>query len=292
MLFADPSAWPPGLRTRIAPTPSGLLHPGNGASFVLTWRIARAAGGDVLLRIDDLDAERARPEYIDDIFETLGWLGIHPDRGPADAADFEAHWSQRLRIPRYLELVDRLRAGGHLYACGCSRKDIALRGATDGYDGHCRRKGLPFDAPEAAWRLWIPEGTTVRWTEWAHGHRSLDLARAMGDPVVRQRDGRPAYQVASLADDSDLGITFVVRGEDLLPSTACQLHLASVLELPGFGAATFMHHPLLRDAQGEKLAKSRGAGSLRALREAGEGPERIHRLAEDLLRACGAGRIS
>ncbi|MBS1581972.1 MAG: hypothetical protein JST66_07210 [Bacteroidetes bacterium] len=292
MPFADLPTWPPGLRTRIAPTPSGLLHAGNGASFLLAWQAARAAGGDVLLRIDDLDAERVRPEYIADIFGTLGWLGIHPDRGPADAADFDAHWSQRLRIPRYLELVDRLRSGGHLYACGCSRKDIASRGATEGYDGHCRLRGLSFDAPEVAWRLRIPEGTTAQWTEWAHGRRSLDLARAMGDPVVRQRDGRPAYQVASLADDNDFGITFVVRGEDLLPSTACQLYIASLLELPDPGAATFMHHPLLRDAGGEKLAKSRGAGSLRALREAGEGPEGIHRLAEDLLRACGAGRIS
>ena len=112
------------MRTRIAPTPSGYLHAGNAVNFLLTAELARLHGGSLLLRIDDLDAERARPEYLDDIFHSLEWLGIAWHEGPRDAADFQRNWSQRTRIGRYQVLLDQLRRGGHLYACTCSRKEL------------------------------------------------------------------------------------------------------------------------------------------------------------------------
>lgn len=251
---------------------------------MLTWRLARLAQGDVLLRIDDLDADRARPAYIDDIFGTLRWLGITWDRGPKDAKDFQRHWSQRLRTGRYLELVEQLRALGQLYACDCSRKAITAR-SPHGYDGHCRERGLPFDAPDVAWRLRVPEGLAVRCNAWPQGPHPLEVAQLMPDPILRQRDGRPAYQIASLADDHDLGITFIVRGEDLLPSTACQLYLARLLGLDAFSDVRFVHHPLVRDVRGEKLSKSQGAGSLRAMREAGTSAGIVHAQADELLHA-------
>jgi glutamyl-tRNA synthetase len=113
-----------GLRTRIAPTPSGFLHAGNAVNFLITHELARAARGTLLLRIDDLDAERARPEYLDDIFRSLEWLGIDWDEGPTGPEDFLRNWSQRSRIERYSELLLGLRKGGHLYACECSRKAV------------------------------------------------------------------------------------------------------------------------------------------------------------------------
>ncbi len=111
------------MHTRIAPTPSGYLHAGNGAAFILAWKLAREAGGKILLRIDDLDAERVRPEYVEDIFETLHWLGVEWDEGPRNTDELQSTWSQHLRMARYQELVEQLREGGHLYACSCSRKD-------------------------------------------------------------------------------------------------------------------------------------------------------------------------
>src|SRR5690606_41399145 len=121
------------LVTRIAPTPSGLLHLGNAWSFTLTWLAARAAGGHVWLRIDDLDAARAQDEYLEDIFASLRWLGLDWDSGPRDVADFKARYSQTLRLDRYRAAVETLKAGGHLYACTCTRSQ--LRGAGPIYPG-------------------------------------------------------------------------------------------------------------------------------------------------------------
>ncbi len=260
-------------RTRIAPTPSGLLHLGNGASFLLTATMAREYGAELMLRIDDLDAERVRPEYITDIFETLEWLGIRWTIGPCDPADHRRNWSQSLRSPDHDRLLDELRSGGHLYACTCSRPKLK------GCD--CRALGVDLDAPEASWRLRVPERCPVTIQEWGSGPRVLDLARLLPDPVLRQRGlngqrPRPAYQVASLSDDLHFGIDLVVRGEDLLPSTACQVYMATLLGRAAFAEATFVHHALIGDERGGKLSKSRGAGSLREWRQAGEGPELVH----------------
>jgi len=274
------------MRTRIAPTPSGFLHAGNGAGFVATWKIAQYLGAKLLLRIDDLDSERVRPEYVADIFGTLSWLGIGWDEGPKDLNNFQEHWSQHLRLARYAALIDRLREGGHLYACDCSRAMTTHRGGSTEYDGHCRERGLDMDLPEVAWRLCLPKEGTVAMRTWPSGDiQQMPLDQP--DPVIRQRNGRPAYQIASLSDDIDFNIDLIVRGSDLLPSTLIQLYLASVLDFPAFIEARFLHHPLLTDESGDKLSKSHGAGSLKALREAGGDPRTVHLLAERLLRDAG-----
>lgn len=249
---------------------------GNGASFLLTAVMAREQGAELMLRIDDLDAERVRPEYITDIFETLEWLGIRWTIGPRDPADHRRNWSQSLRSTDHEQLLDELRAGGHLYACTCSRPKLK--------DCDCRARGGDLDGPEASWRLRVPERCPVTVHEWGGGSRVLDLARLLPDPVLRQRglNGQPprsAYQVASLSDDLRFGMDLIVRGEDLLPSTACQVYMATLLGRGHFAEATFMHHALIGDERGGKLSKSQGAGSLRAWRDAGEGPELVHGLA-------------
>lgn len=276
------------MKTRIAPTPSGLLHAGNGAAFVLAWQLAREAGGKLLLRIDDLDAERVRPAYVEDVFATLHWLGIDWDEGPRDPEELVKAWSQHLRMARYQALLEQLRAGDHLYACACSRKAVRERAGALEYDGHCRNRQLPLDQPGLAWRLRLPVQERVAWRTWPQGawrEYGLDLP----DPVVRQRNGRPAYHIASLADDVQFGVDFIVRGEDLLPSTAIQVYLARLLGLDAFGCARFLHHGLIRDAQGVKRSKSHGADALQASRAEGASPKEVHALADRLRTAALGG---
>lgn len=271
-----PPLLPTGLRTRIAPTPSGLLHPGNGAAFVLTWKLARSAGGRILLRIDDLDQERVRPDHVEDIFRTLEWLRIDWDEGPEGPGDLASTWSQAHRLDHYAQQAERLKEAGSLYACTCSR--TALAGCT------CRQQALAFDMPEATWRLDLRKAPVQHVRTWPGPDVDLIPGVLMPqDPVIRQRGGRSAYQLASLVDDLDQAIDFIVRGKDLLPSTACQLHLACVLGMTAFRASTFVHHGLLTDAAGRKLSKSHGAGSLKAMREQGIGHQAVHDLADRLL---------
>ncbi|MBS1547527.1 MAG: tRNA glutamyl-Q synthetase [Bacteroidetes bacterium] len=267
--------------TRIAPTPSGYLHAGNGAAFVLAWQLAREAGGKLLLRIDDLDIERVRPEYVQDIFDTLVWLGIDWDLGPRDPWQLAQSWSQHLRMPEYNRLLAELRAAGQLYACDCSRSQIAARASKAEYDGHCRSRDIDLDAPEVAWRLRIPQGSSLHMPVWpSRSARQYELD--MPDPVVRQRNGRPAYQIASLSDDLRFQVDLVVRGMDLLPSTLVQLHIADVLGRPAFSQAVFLHHALLTGPGGGKLSKAAGAESLKHWRETGRGPGEVLALAERL----------
>ncbi len=222
------------MKTRFAPTPSGFLHAGNRFNLQRTADLRDRHGGTLLLRIDDLDAERMRPEYLTHIFGTLREMDIRWDEGPRDEADFLANWSQHHRLPDYHRLLDRLRETGAVYACRCTRKTRAACG--------CDRLGLPLDTPDAVWRV-----------RWDHPHDpNLD--------IVRLRDGRPSYQIASLSDDIRFGITHIVRGEDLRSSTAFQLHLADLLRLDAFLTVEFHHHALVLDAEGNKLSKSTAAG--------------------------------
>ncbi len=263
------------LRTRIAPTPSGFLHAGNALNFLITHQLAREAGGSILLRIDDLDVARVRPEYIEDIFESLDQLGVSWDTGPRSADDLKHHWSQSLRVERAERLLVSLKDAGHLYACTCSRTRIDICS--------CRDRPVSFDAENTTWRLIIPEPCVVTFKTWPHGQASVDLRRAMRDPVLRQRNGSPAYQVTSLADDVDFGITHIVRGEDLLPSTACQTHMAQLLGLTVFLDVRFLHHPLILESNGEKLSKSAGSASLRAMRSNGQTVDYLRRQAAEVL---------
>ena len=273
-----------GLRTRIAPTPSGWLHPGNGASFVLAWVIARAAEGQVLLRIDDLDRVRFRMEYLDDIFFTLDWLGIDYDEGPASSQDFLDRFSQSRRTDLYHEALRQLADLNLLYACDCSRKRIREQSQDGRYAGFCRNRQLSLDSPDSAWRIKLPDECAVSFKEWQREmYVSLNLSQLMGDFILKQKDGSPAYQIASLCDDLHWNINLIVRGEDLLPSTGAQIFLAQQLGYDDFQKATFFHHPLLTDAAGEKLSKSAGSTALASWRAAGESPRAVWRQAAQWL---------
>ena len=240
---------------RLAPTPSGYLHTGNALNFVLNWMAARYNKGKLLLRIDDLDADRKRPEYVQDIFDSLDWLGLDWDQGPRSVADFENNWSQHLRIPHYHKQLDQLRAAGLLFACRKSRSELAPYQGV--YPTAFREQGLSLDDSDVSWRLATPPGFP------------------MPDFVVRRRDGLPAYQIASMVDDVYFGITHVVRGLDLEPSTRAQQWLATCSNDTNFLKIKFLHHLLLLDASGEKLSKSAGSDSLQALRAGGVKPEKV-----------------
>lgn len=246
--------------TRIAPTPSGYLHQGNAFNFLLNWLLARSQGGKVLLRIDDLDAPRIRPEYVQDVFETLDWLGMDWDIGPTGPDALETQWSQIHRLPLYHEMLGRLQEQGHLFACECSRKDLADSGGV--YPGTCLHKGIPMDAPDVAWRVKVLDDDVVSFTDGWQGAISYVLGQEMSSFVVRRRDGIPAYQIASLADDMHFGVSTMARGMDLLPSTAAQLYLAQLLGVDSFTQNQFYHHPLILDKAGQKLSKSAGSVSL------------------------------
>lgn len=249
----------PNSRLRLAPTPSGYLHRGNAFNFILNWLAARAQpGARLLLRIDDLDADRKRPEYVHAIFDSLNWLGLNWDEGPRTPDDFEKNWSQHRRLALYRSLLDELRARELLFACGKSRRELApFQG---NYPLEFRDQGLDLDGPNVAWRVKTPRSET----------------NISQDFIVRRRDGIPAYQIASLADDLYFGITHIIRGDDLRESTAAQQFLAQCLAREQFATVHFLHHPLLLDAAGAKLSKSAGANSLNMLREQGVSPALIY----------------
>ncbi len=245
----------PDCRLRLAPTPSGYLHIGNALNFMLNWLVARRNNGRLLLRIDDLDAKRKRPAYVQDIFDSLEWLGLDWDEGPRSLSDFENNWSQYQRMSLYHTQLERLRATGLLFACRKSRSDLAPFGGK--YPDAFRQQGLSLDDTDVSWRITTPPDFP------------------MPDFVVRRRDGIPAYQVASMVDDVHFGITHAVRGLDLEPSTRAQQWLASCIDDADFLNIKFLHHPLLLDTSGEKMSKSAGSASLQAMRTAGRTPESI-----------------
>jgi len=260
------------MKTRIAPTPSGYLHLGNILSFSLTAGLARRAGASILLRIDDLDRERVDPRYVEDVFETLRFLEIPWDEGPTNRDDFERGWSQMRRLSLYETALGFLRRSGAVFACSCSRAQLA---GWDGYPGTCRDRGISLDAPDVNWRL--------RTELFPGGGGLAELPVEMRDVVVRKKNGFPAYQLSSVVDDLHFGIDLVVRGEDLRASTMAQLYLARALasagmrEAAGFGGVRFVHHPLLT-AGGEKLSKSAGATSIHYLRGQGASPADVFTL--------------
>jgi glutamyl/glutaminyl-tRNA synthetase len=244
-----------GCRLRLAPTPSGYLHTGNALNFVLNWLAARLNKGSLLLRIDDLDADRKRPAYVQDVFDSLEWLGLDWDDGPRSVADFENNWSQRLRLPLYHKQLEKLRATGLLFACQKSRS--ALAPFEGKYPEAFREQGLSLDAPDVSWRIRTPAGFPLP------------------DFVVRRRDGLPAYQIASMVDDVYFGVTHAIRGLDLEASTQAQQWLASCIGDANFLKINFLHHPLLLDTSGEKMSKSAGSDSLQAMRTAGLSPQSV-----------------
>lgn len=228
--------------TRLAPTPSGYLHLGNLANFLLTERLAKEAGAAVALRIDDCDGTRARPEFVEHIFETLRWLGIEWSQGPRDAPEFYERFSQVKRKEHYFQ---RLKDIGHLtYACECSRRDLETRPCP------CRKKNLQLVRGTHTLRLQVQNPV---------------LFAEFGDIVLWRKDDGPAYQWVSVVDDLDMKTTLIVRGEDLRSSSELQKHLALLLSKEGFRHVRFVHHPLLSNDAGQKLSKSQDAASVKHL---------------------------
>lgn len=280
------------LRTRFAPTPSGYLHWGNAFSFVLTWLIARKHDGKILLRIDDLDASRKRPEFVEDIFRSIDWLGLDFDEGPTGPDELEKRFSQFYRRELYQEKLTQLKQSDDLFACRCTRSSIQ-RAEGGLHPGTCRDKKTSFESPDVAWRMATSEMTPVAWSDVDGCQRVVELHDTMRDVVVLKKDRTPSYQLASLVDDLHFEMNFIVRGVDLLDSTAAQRVLAKKLEQTPFLDADFLHHDLVTDEVGEKLSKSAGATSLKAMRESSAGPTEVYRRLSDLLgldRPVGSAR--
>lgn len=257
---------PDPLITRFAPSPTGYLHLGHGFSAVMGWAAARAAGGQWLLRIEDIDEGRVRSEFVEAIHADLNWLGLAPD-GPGVV--------QSAQRPRHRAILETLKARGLVYPCTCTRADIARAasaphaGETIAYPGTCRgRKDQDLIAPHA-WRLDLAAtGLPMEqaWRDLASGPKSgrADLG---GDPVLARKDGAIAYHLACVLDDAAQGVTLVLRGEDLAEATPLQRLLQQHLGLP---EPAYLHHPLLVDPAGKRLAKRDAAATLAARREAGE----------------------
>lgn len=239
------------LVTRIAPTPSGYLHAGNAVNFLLTaWWARSQPDGRLLLRIDDFDVGRARTAYLADVFDTLAWLGIRVDEGPAGPRDFHSTWSMATRVERFRTARDTLLAtcADQLFVCRCSRRALDARGHCA---AGCRDARLPLAPGRTVVRLAVPAGVTA-----PIGDCLLPVPP--GDHVLWRRDDLPAYQLGSVVADEDLGVTAIVRGVDLLESSALQVHLAGLLPAPGFRRVDLRHHDLLTTPTGDKLSKSAG----------------------------------
>ena len=270
---------------RFAPTPSGKMHLGNVLCCLVAWLSARSQGGKVLLRVEDLDPERSGADYERQIEEDLRWLGLDWDEGGLEAAG--GRYCQSGRSGVYEQYFDILKRENLVYPCFCSRAELHAADAphlSDGryfYPGTCRNL-TPEEAAEKAkkrkpaWRVKVPD-ETVRFTDLHYGPYAENLAAECGDFVVRRADGVFAYQLATAVDDGLMGVTEVVRGRDLIGSTARQLWLQWTLGLP---SPVYGHIPLLTDWDGRRLSKRDGDLDLARLREKWRPEEIIGMLAE------------
>jgi glutamyl-tRNA synthetase/glutamyl-Q tRNA(Asp) synthetase len=247
--------------TRYAPSPTGHLHLGHVVNAIYVWGLARAAGGRVLLRMEDHDRVRCRREFESSILEDLEWLGFEPDDG------LHPILRQSDRGNVYRHALQQLRRTQHVYACECSRKQIS----GERYEGFCRDRGLA-DASGRGLRVRIDEGVET-FDDLLLGLVEHNPARQCGDLLLRDRDGNWTYQFAVTVDDMLHGITDVIRGEDLVSSTGRQLRLRQMLG--GTGSPRFAHHPLILKPGGEKLSKSAADTGVRELRQSGLRPEDV-----------------
>ena len=263
-------------RGRIAPTPTGDLHLGHARTFVAAWRRAEVAHGELVLRIEDLDPLRCRAEYTERAIEDLEWLGVRWTVGPL-------YQSKRREI--YESVWRRLLDTGAIYPCNASRREVrdAAHAPHDDEEGaepifppELRpTPGAGRDAASPAgvvWRFRVPDGEVVHFSDARRGAQSFTAGVDFGDFVVWRKDDVPAYELAVVADDVAMGITEVVRGEDLLRSTARQLLVYRAL---GATPPAWCHLPLVRDAHGRRLAKRHDALSVRELRRRGLTPEEV-----------------
>ncbi|AWI10580.1 tRNA glutamyl-Q(34) synthetase GluQRS [Ereboglobus luteus] len=283
MSLENPSPASPRYVGRLAPSPTGYLHLGHARTFWFAAERARAAGGVLLMRNDDLDRARCRPEFVGAMLEDLRWLGF---------SWREPVYSQSGRIPVYREALERLHEAGLIYPCDRSRRDVAGAvgaphegGAQDDEPVFPREWRPPPDAKLPAlpprdepittnWRFRVPDDGEVVFIDNALGRQSAVAGRDLGDFIVWRRDDMPSYQLACAVDDAALGVTEVVRGADLVRSTFRQILLMRAL---GANAPQYFHCPLMADESGRRLAKRHDALALRTLRERGVSPEALLR---------------
>jgi glutamyl-tRNA synthetase len=267
-------------RGRLAPSPTGYLHLGHARTFWIAHQRALAAEGTLILRNEDLDPDRAQPYFYDAMIEDLRWLGLRWQEGPDVGGPF-GPYTQSERHTLYRDAWRRLLDGGWLYPCRCSRKDLALAMQAphddDGiYPGTCRPaagQAITATQPSAAnWRFRVPEGQAIEFEDTHFGPQRFVAGQDFGDFLVWRRDDLPSYQLAVVVDDAAMQITEVVRGADLLKSTARQILLARAL---GLSSPAWYHCDLMLDQQGQRLAKRHDALSLRSLREQGRKPEHL-----------------
>lgn len=275
----------PTYRGRLAPTPSGPLHIGHARTFMTAYERARAAGGKLVMRIEDLYAAHCRMDYADGILEDLRWLGIRWEEGP-DVGGPCGPYVQSLRRERYLEVWRLLNASCAIYPSSHTRKDVerAQSAPHEGDFDPVFPESLRPDSVEKVdepgevnWRLRVPYGTAVRFVDGRAGQQEFVAGRDFGDFVVWCKNGWPSYELAVVVDDHDMRMTEIVRGEDLLLSTARQILLYHAL---GWTAPTFYHCGLVRDEQGVRLAKRTDALSIAELRSRGLTPGEVLAMAE------------
>jgi len=270
-------------RGRLAPSPTGYLHLGHARTFWIAHQRARGAHGKLVFRNEDLDYQRCKPEFVSAMYEDLRWIGLDWDEGPDVGGPF-GPYSQSQRRSVYLECWRRLRDGGFIYPCSCSRKDLerALQAPHEDdeipYPGTCRGKIITardWKAPAGiSWRFKVPDEQKIAFNDLKFGAQHFTAGSDFSDFLVWRRDDIPAYQLAVIADDEAMQITEVVRGADLLKSTARQLLLIRAL---GYAQPAYFHCPLLRDEQNLRLAKRHDALSLRTLRSQGANPAELTR---------------
>jgi len=270
------------MRGRFAPSPSGEMHLGNAWTALLAWLQVRSAAGSLVLRIEDLDPDRSRPQFSRQLLEDLSWLGLEWDEGP-DTGGNKGPYCQNERRLFYTEALDSLKRKGRLYPCYCTREEIREASLAPHepevgriYPGTCRqlsdaqRREREASGRQPAWRLEVPT-QEIGFSDLCQGEVSQNLSEA-GDFVLQRADGVHAYQLAVVVDDALMGITHVLRGDDLLPSTARQIFLYRALELP---PPSFAHVPLLLGLDGHRLSKRHGDLSLASLRRRGVRAEQI-----------------
>jgi glutamyl/glutaminyl-tRNA synthetase len=274
-----------GYRGRLAPSPTGLLHIGHAQTFWIAAQRAIEKNGTLILRNEDLDQQRSRNQFALAMIEDLRWLGIRWSEGP-DCGGRYGPYVQSERRAHYLAAWRRLREAGFLYPCICSRKDLAQSANapndTDDepiYPGTCRGRAeaAVFSEPAGMnWRFRVPDGEIVAFLDLNLGRQQYAAGKDFGDFLVWRRDDIPAYQLAVVVDDAAMRISEVVRGADLLKSTARQLLLMRAL---GWVPPQYFHCELVRDAAGVRLAKRHDALSVRQLREGGLTPTEVLKMA-------------
>ena len=271
----------PKYRGRLAPSPTGYLHLGHAKTFWIAQERVRQKGGALVLRNEDLDRARCRPEFVQAMLEDLHWFGLQWNEGPDLNGPF-APYNQSGRMDFYRSALDQLRAGGFVFPCTCSRKDILSAAAAPHaeddeplYPGTCRdRKESEVVGKQFSWRFRVPDGEAIVFDDLNLGNQTFTAGRDFGDFVVWRPDDVPAYQLACTVDDSLMRITEVVRGADLLASTARQILIYRAL---GWQAPQFFHCELMRDEQGRRLSKRHDSMSLRQLRAQNAMPETLRK---------------